>query len=85
MEKIEDITKVSQKGQIVIPKEVRKKLSICPGEKMIVMTRDEEIVLKRTSKLSLEAVSERLEKVANKRKVNIDKLIDEAVRWARSK
>jgi len=85
MEKIEDITKVSQKGQIVIPKEVRKKLSICPGEKMIVMTRDEEIVLKRTNKLSLEAVSERLEKVANKRKVNIDKLIDEAVRWARSK
>lgn len=85
MEKIEDITKVSSKGQIVIPKEIREKLGISPGEKMMVIRRDEEIILKKTKKLSLEEVSERIEKVAERGKVDVDKLIDEAVEWARSK
>jgi AbrB family looped-hinge helix DNA binding protein len=85
MEKIEDVAKVSSKGQIVIPKEIREKMGISPGEKVIVMTRNEEIILKKTRKLSLEEISERIEKIARKEKVDIDKLIDEAIRWARSK
>jgi AbrB family looped-hinge helix DNA binding protein len=31
--KIEDLVKVSPRGQIVIPKEIRKKLGIVAGEK----------------------------------------------------
>ena len=33
-EEIEDIIKVSSKGQIVIPREVRKKLGVKGGEKL---------------------------------------------------
>jgi AbrB family looped-hinge helix DNA binding protein len=85
MEKIEDVTKVSTKGQVVIPKEIREKLGILPGEKMILITRDEEIILKKAKRLSIEEISERIEKVVEKEKVDIDKLIDEAIKWARSK
>jgi AbrB family looped-hinge helix DNA binding protein len=39
-EQIEGIIKVSSKGQVVIPKEVRKKLGVKGGEKLLVLTRD---------------------------------------------
>ncbi|NHV06287.1 MAG: AbrB/MazE/SpoVT family DNA-binding domain-containing protein [Thaumarchaeota archaeon] len=85
MEEIEDVTKVSSKGQVVIPKEIRDRLEILPGEKIIVMTRGEEIVLRKARKLSLEELSEKIASVVEKKKVNVDKLVDEAIRWARSK
>ena len=85
MEEIEDVTKVSSKGQVVIPKEIRDRLEILPGEKIIVMTRGEEIVLRKARKLSLEELSEKIASVTEKKKVNVDKLVDEAIRWARSK
>ena len=85
MEEIEDVTKVSSKGQVVIPKEIRERLGILPGEKIIVMTRDEEIVLKKARRLSLEDLSEKIAGAAEKNKIDAEKLIDEAVRWVRSK
>jgi len=85
VEEIEDVTKVSSKGQVVIPKEIRERLGILPGEKIIVMTRDEEIVLKKARRLSLEELSEKIAGVAEKNKIDVERLIDEAVRWARSK
>ena len=42
-EQIEDVIKVSPKGQIVIPKEIRKKLGVRSGEKLLVLTRDGDI------------------------------------------
>ena len=45
---IEDIIKVSSKGQVVIPSEVRKKLGIRGGEKLLVFTRNGDIVLRKT-------------------------------------
>jgi hypothetical protein len=49
------------------------------------MTRGEEIVLRKARKLSLEELSEKIASVVEKKKVNVDKLVDEAIRWARSK
>ncbi|MGB9717000.1 MAG: AbrB/MazE/SpoVT family DNA-binding domain-containing protein [Thermoproteota archaeon] len=85
MEEIEGVTKISSKGQVVIPKEIRDRFGILPGEKIIVMTRDEEIILKKARRLSLEELSEKIGSVAEKNKVDVEKLIDEAIRWARSR
>ncbi|MBO3800534.1 MAG: AbrB/MazE/SpoVT family DNA-binding domain-containing protein [Candidatus Brockarchaeota archaeon] len=85
MEEIEDIAKISRKGQIVIPKSIREKLGLSTGEKILVISRNGEIVLKRIKGISLEEVSERIEKIAKREKINVDKLIEEAVKWARSK
>ena len=83
--KIEDVTKLSPKGQIVIPKEIRKQLNLVPGQKMLVMTRDSEVVLKKSGEVSLEDISERVGNVVEKNRINTDRLIDEAIKWARSK
>ena len=85
MEEIEDMTKVSSKGQVVIPKEIRERLGILPGEKIIVITRGEEIVLKKARRLRLEELSEKIAGATERNKIDVEKLIDEAVKWARSK
>jgi AbrB family looped-hinge helix DNA binding protein len=82
-EQIEDVVKVSSKGQIVIPTEVRKKAGVKSGEKLLVLTRGGDIVLRKTKELSLDDVAERIEKVTKEECIDVDKLVAEAVDWAR--
>lgn len=81
--KIEDIVKVSTKGQIVIPKDVRRRLGIIPGKKLAVAVTDTEVVLRKIESLSLAEISEKVSYVAERENIDVDKLIDEAIRWAR--
>ena len=82
-EQIEDVIKVSSKGQIVIPREIRKKLGVKGGEKLLVLTCDGDIVLRKTKNLSLDEIAERIEKVTKEESIDVDKLVAEAVDWAR--
>jgi len=52
MEIITKIT-VSEKGQITIPKEVRDRLGILKGDKIIVYLKDNEIIMKKPEKRRL--------------------------------
>jgi antitoxin PrlF len=82
-EQIEDVIKVSSKGQIVIPREIRKKLGMKGGEKLLVLTRDGDILLRKAKELSLDDVAERIDKVAKEECIDVDKLVAEAIEWAR--
>jgi antitoxin PrlF len=82
-EQIEDIIKVSSKGQIVIPREIRKKLGVKGGEKLLVFTRDGDILLRKAKELSLDDIAERIDKVVKEECIDVDKLVAEAVEWAR--
>lgn len=82
-EQIEDIVKISSKGQIVIPKCVREKLGLQTGEKLLVVSRDGEILLRKTKQTSIDDIAEKIETQAKKQNIDVDKLIDEAVAWAR--
>ena len=82
-EQIEDMVKISSKGQIVIPKCVREKLGLQVGEKLLVVSRDGEILLRKTKKLSLIDMAEKLAAQTLKQDIDVDKIIDEAVEWAR--
>jgi AbrB family looped-hinge helix DNA binding protein len=82
-EQIEDVIKVSAKGQIVIPREVRKKTGIKGGEKLLVLTCDGDILLRKTKSGSIEEFSRRIDKVVQEEGIDIDKIIAEAVEWAR--
>jgi AbrB family looped-hinge helix DNA binding protein len=82
-EKLEDMVKVSSKGQIIIPKDVRERLGVRTGEKLLVLSRDGEILLRKTEKISIQEIAERIEKRTRKENVDVDKLLDEAVQWAR--
>jgi len=63
-----ETTKMSSKGQIVIPEEIRKKLGLKTGDKFIVMG-DKDVVILKT--LSTPSINE------------FDKLIKEARKQAR--
>ncbi len=82
-EEIEDIIKVSSKGQVVIPREVRKKLGVKGGEKLLVLTRNGDILLRKTEELSLDDIAEKIEKVTREQSIDVDKLVAEAIEWAR--
>lgn len=82
-EQVEDIIKVSAKGQIVIPREVRKKLGVKGGEKLLVLTRNGDILLRKTKELSLDDIAEKIEKLTKEQAIDVDKLVAEAVEWAR--
>jgi antitoxin PrlF len=82
-EQIEDVIKVSSKGQIVIPRAVRKKLGVEGGEKLLVLTRDGDILLRKTKELSLDEIGGRIDKVVKEEGIDVDKLVAEAVEWAR--
>lgn len=80
---VEGVTKVSAKGQIVIPRQVRKRFGLEPGKRLIVAVGKNGILLKKADEVSLEEIAERSSKVARKEKVDIDSLVNEAIRWAR--
>lgn len=80
----EDVVKVSTKGQVVIPKEVRKRLGIEPGRRLLVATHRDVILLKKMEETSLRDVSQMLSKVAGRGKVDVDALVEKAIRWART-
>ncbi len=82
-EEIEDIIKVSSKGQVVIPKEVRKKLGVKGGEKLLVLTRNGDILLRKTKEVSIEDIAKKIEKATNEESVDVDTIVAEAVEWAR--
>ncbi|RLF04835.1 MAG: hypothetical protein DRJ64_06370 [Thermoprotei archaeon] len=78
-----DVVKVSSKGQIVIPKEIREVLGIVPGSRLVVMLTDDGILLKKLEELSVEEISERIEKTVRKMDIDVDRLIEEAIEWSR--
>jgi len=82
-EQIEDIIKVSSKGQIVIPKEIRKKLGVRGGEKLLVLTRNGDILLRKTEEISIKDIAKKIEKVTKEESIDVDKIVAEAVEWAR--
>ncbi len=82
-EQIEDIIKVSAKGQIVIPREVRKKLGVKGGEKLLVLTRDGDILLRKTKEVSIEDIAKKIERATREESIEVDTIMAEAVEWAR--
>ncbi len=82
-EQVEDIIKVSSKGQIVIPREVRKKMGVKGGEKLLVLTRNGDILLRKTKELPIEDIANKIEKVTSEESIDVDTIVAEAVEWAR--
>jgi AbrB family looped-hinge helix DNA binding protein len=58
-----EITKITSKGQIVIPQEIREKAKIAEGERFFVYQKDDSIILKRTKKLEASEGIEEFERV----------------------
>jgi len=81
-----DVTKISSKGQIVIPKPIRESLKLMEGDKLIAYARGDLIISRRLegdeSILSLLSRPVRT-KIAELKVTRKD--VDDAVEWARER
>ena len=79
------LVKMSAKGQLVVPEEIREKESFESGDRFIAVAVEDGVVFKR---INIRAEFERVSKQIGEkfRKAGVTKkTIDEAVRWARQK
>ncbi len=83
---VEDVVKMSSKGQIVIPKTVRKRIQLEAGDRLLLAVSDgDQILLKKLRDTSLEEISGKTSKVVAREKIDVDKLMEEAISWARKR
>jgi len=65
-----DITKVTDKGQVVIPKEIRDKMGFKEGTRLIVVAADDAVVLQRVEavagKIRMRDLLERIKAITSK-------------------
>ena len=61
MEKLE-VTSMSSRGQVVIPQDIRKNLSLHEGEKFVVIAEDDTILLKKLTVPSFKGFDKLLKK-----------------------
>lgn len=82
---VEDVVKVSSKGQIVIPKSVRKRFGLQTGERLLLAVGKDEMLLRKLGTVSLEEISAKTSRVVEKEGIDVDNLVEEAVVWARKR
>lgn len=84
------ITKVSAKGQVVIPKDLRERLNLKEGDTLLVYSTDSMLVMRKVTKqetiLSIiaEPVRKKIKKLGITRK-DVDKAIEQARRSEEAK
>ncbi|TLX97859.1 MAG: AbrB/MazE/SpoVT family DNA-binding domain-containing protein [Thaumarchaeota archaeon] len=65
-----DVTRVSDKGQVVIPKEIRDKLGFKEGTRLIVVATEDAVVLQRieavAGKIRVRELMERIKSITSK-------------------
>ncbi len=65
-----DVTRVSDKGQVVIPKEIRDKVGFKEGTKLIVIATEDAVVLQRieavAGKIRIRDLMERVKSITSK-------------------
>jgi len=71
-----EMGKVSSRGQIAIPVEIRKKLGLEEGSKIFFLLEDDTLLIKRVNIQSWEELTKPLRKAAKKiKEKDVDKLI----------
>ena len=83
-----EFVKMSPKGQLVVPQEIRKEELFKAGDRFIAFSVKEGVLFKRVempnAKVEFEKLSKEIEAQFRKKKIR-EKDIQEAVKWARRK
>lgn len=78
-------SKITSKGQVTIPKEIRERYGFREGEYLILEPKDEELVVRRgriVAEEGFEALVDRIAERFEERGISRSD-VEEAVRWAR--
>lgn len=83
-----ELVKMSPKGQLVVPQEIREMEEFQPGDRFVPLAIKEGVVFKKVEipdvKLEFEKLSKEIEAQFKKQKIE-QKDVEEAVRWARKR
>jgi len=80
-----DVAKISVKGQVTIPVEIRKKLSLKNGDKVVFMEKSGEIVLMNPNRFAFEEFQRGMAGAAEKAKLNSEQDVVDLVKNVRGK
>ncbi len=83
-----ELVKMSEKGQLVVPQDIRESANLVPGERFVAFQVDDGVLFKKVEipkvKLDFESLAKDIE--AQFKKNNVRKgEVKEAVKWARKK
>jgi len=80
-----DIAKISVKGQVTIPVEIRKKLKLKDGDKVVFMEKSGEIVLMNSNRLAFEDFQREMAGEAEKAGLTSEQDVADLVKEVRGK
>jgi AbrB family looped-hinge helix DNA binding protein len=78
----EEVTVMSVRGQVVIPKDIRKRLSLKPKDRLIVYGEEDTIIMKRLVLPELEETFKKIGKLVKERNRKYGKLSEKDVEKA---
>jgi AbrB family looped-hinge helix DNA binding protein len=80
-----DVARISVKGQVTIPVEIRKKLGLKDGDKVVFMEKSGEIVLLNSNRLAFEEFQRDMAGEAERAGLNSEQDVADLVRDVRGK
>jgi len=80
-----DVARISAKGQVTIPVEIRKRLSLKEGDKVVFMEKSGEIVLMNSNRLAFEDFQRDMAGEAEKAGLNSEQDVVDLVKEVRGK
>ena len=78
-----ELAKVTSKGQITIPAEIRKKLHLKPGDKVLFIEEDDRVTVMNSSLAALTTVQRKMSDVASREKLPNEQSVVDLVRTVR--
>lgn len=83
-----EVVKMSGKGQLVVPQDIRNTVGLTPGERFVAFPVEEGVLFKKVNipkvKLKFESLAKEIE--AQFRRNNVKKKdVEEAIKWARKR
>lgn len=83
-----DLVKMSDKGQLVVPQDIRENLNLSPGERFIAFAVQDGVLFKKVEipkvKFDFNSLAKEVEAQFKKNKVKAND-VSEAVKWSRKK
>lgn len=83
-----DLVKMSDKGQLVVPQDIRENLNLFPGERFIAFAVQDGVLFKKVDipkvKLDFNSLAKEVEAQFKRNKVKAND-VSEAVKWSRKK
>jgi AbrB family looped-hinge helix DNA binding protein len=77
-----DLVKMSSKGQLVVPQDIRESIDMKPGERFVAFAIDDGVVFKKVKIPDFEKLAKDVESQFKKNKVTRSDL-KEALKWSR--